>query len=367
MNKSKLLWWIIPICLGLALLGAGKTGLLPFGKGQEPQAIAAAAIAVTVDPVKTVTKLPQLALTGTLEGETSAVISAKIGGRIEQVLIEDGRSVIAGQPLIRLESLEAANAVRVAEETVRRAEVSFDNAQTDFERYQQLYSQSAISRQQLDSADLRLKVARADVASAYASLSSSQQQAGYTVIAAPVDGVAANKAATVGQVIAAGTPLLTVENITFVYAVINIEQQDMGSIVPGLPAEVTVDTYGGQIFPGAVEIINPAAAASNRMFRVKVKVDNSQGKLRPGMFVKVRLVTGQEQQVLSVAQAALFQKNGLYYVYVADNGKAVRRQVEAKQVLDGSRMEISGLAENTPVIITNVNKLKDGDAVSIAR
>lgn len=366
MIKLKLRW-IIPLCVGMVLVGAAKTGLLPLGKGQEQQAVAAPVVSVTVDTVKSVTKLPKLVLTGTLEGETSAAISAKIGGRIEQVLVEDGQPVVAGQPLIRLESLEAANAVRVAEEAVRRAEVNFDNVQTDFERYQQLYNQSAISRQQLDSADMRLKVARADVASAYASLSSAQQQYSYTVIVAPVGGVTANKYATLGQVVAAGTTLLTVENIASVYAVVNIEQQDMASIVSGLPAEVTVDTYAGLIFRGAVEIINPAAATSNRMFRVKVKVDNSQGKLRPGMFVKVRLITGQEQTVLSVTQAALFQKNGLYYVYVAENGKAIRHQVDAKQVLDGGRMEITGLPESTPVIITNVNKLKDGDAVSVAR
>lgn len=350
----------------IALILAVQKGIIPVGQAQK-EAPAASALAVTVAEASMRGKVPKITLTGSIEGETSATVSAKIAGRIEQVLVQDGQRVTAGQPLVTLESVELANAVRMAQDAVTRAQANYDNVQADYQRYLTLYQQNAISRQMLDSVETRLKVAQADLSSAYANLSSARQQYGYATVTAPVDGIVANKTATIGQVVAAGMQLLTVEDINNVYAVVNIEQKDMGAVRVGQTAEITVDAYPDRTFTGKVAVINPAAGTSSRMFRTKIAIDNAEGLLKPGMFVKVQLITGEEASVLTVPQAALFQKQGLYYVYVVDGDKAVRRQVEIGAPL-GDYIEIkSGLTAGQLVAITNVNKLKDGDAVFVAK
>lgn len=366
MRGFKLKYWIIPIVLAVAVTAAAKTGLFA-GKGDTNLALAASGVSVTVEKARTVNQTPKLSLTGSIEGETSAVISAKIAGRIEQILVEDGQPVRAGQPLIRLESVELANGVRTGSDTVARARANYENVETDYHRYQTLYAQSAISKQVLDSIETKLKVAQADLSSAQALLGNAEQQYAYAVVAAPVDGVVANKTAVIGQVVAAGISLMTVENIEKVYAVVNLEQKDLGVVKQGMSAEITVDAYPDKVFSGTIEIMNPAAAASNRMYKTKIKVENPEKLLKPGMFIKAKIVTGKAAPVVAVSQAAIFQKQGIYYVYIYDNGKAVRHQVEVGQVL-GDLIEIkTGLAEGTQVITSNVNKLKDGDTVQVGK
>lgn len=365
MSKAKLFRWIIPVVLLAIVSVAAKSGLISFGQAQKINGPAVST--VTVAEARSVAKIPKITLTGSVEGETSVVISAKISGRIEQVLVEEGQAVAAGQQLIGLESVELVNTVRVNSDGVRRAAANYDNAATDYERYQALFRQNAISRQQLDSVETRMKVAQAELSSAHATLSIAEQQHAYAAVSTPISGVVANKTATIGQVVSAGMPLMTVENIRQVYAVVNIEQKDLGVVKPGLPAEVIVDTYPGQVFSGKVEIINPAAGTANRMFRVKIKVDNVDGFLKPGMFVKVRLIVGAETQVLAVPQSAIFQKQGLYYLYRLDGEKVARHQVEVGSVL-GEYIEVkSGITVGQPVVTSNVNNLKDGDPVRIAK
>ncbi|BBB90692.1 MAG TPA: efflux RND transporter periplasmic adaptor subunit [Methylomusa anaerophila] len=366
MKGFRLKYWIVPITLVIALTVAFETGILSLSRAQK-QVASPEVMSVTVNEAQFVGKMPKLNLTGSIEGDTSAVISAKIAGRIEQVLVEDGQAVTAGQPLLRLESIELANAVRTSNDALRRAQANYENVANDYRRYQSLYAQNAVSQQTLDGAETDLKVAAADLSSAKAALSTAEEQHANAVVAAPVNGVVANKAAVIGQVVSAGMTLMTVENISQVYAVVNIEQKDLAAVKPGVEAEVTVDTYPGQAFTGKVEIMNPAAAVANRMYRTKIRLDNTDGLLKPGMFIKANIVTGQEMRVLAVPQAAIYQKQGLYYVYTLEDDKAVRHQVEIGTVI-GDLIEIkSGIQAKTMVITSNVNKLKDGDTVQVTR
>jgi RND family efflux transporter MFP subunit len=362
----KIKYWAVPILLAVAVTAAAQTGLLTSINAQQP-VNAPQATSVTAESVQMVNKIPKLSLTGSVEGETSAVISAKIAGRIEQVLVEDGQPVAVGQPLIRLESIELSNAVRTGRDAVRRASANYENVETDYNRYQTLYTQNAISKQVFDGAETKRKLAQADLSSAEAALSTAEQQYAYSLVTAPVSGVIANKTAVIGQVVGAGAPLMSVEDIGQVYAVVNVEQKDLGIVKQGMAAEITVDAYPDKVFAGDIQIINPAAAVANRMYRTKIKIDNSQALLKPGMFVKVSIITGKPAPVLAVPQAAIFQKQGIYQVYVLENGKAVRRQVEVGAVL-GDFVEIkTGLVEKTQIITSNVNKLKDGDAVQVGK
>ena len=365
MNQRKVKYWVVPAVIVLLLLGAAKYAVNLQNKGHVTEQVSA--VAVTTAQVISRIAVPKLVLNGSVEGETSGIISAKISGRIAQVLVEDGQRVGAGQPLVQLESLELANSVRMAEDALRRAQANYDNVQTDYNRYLTLYKQGAVSSQLLDGAATKLKVAEADLSSAAASLSTAKQQYEYAVVTAPVEGVVANKTAVIGQVVAAGAPLMSVEKIGQVYAVVNLEQKDMGMIRQGMGAQITVDAYPDKVFVGKVEIINPAAASSNRMFRTKIKLENQEGLLHPGMFVKAEIVIGKETPALFVPQSAIFQKQGMYYAYIVSEGKAVRQRLEVGH-LSGEDIEIkSGLTEGMQVVTSNISTLKDQDAIMVTR
>lgn len=366
MSRVKFKYGLLPVIMVIGLLIAVKTGVLPFGHVKNV-VTAPNVVSILAGEVKYMSIAPRLLLTGSIEGETTGIISAKIGGRIAEVLVEDGQSVSAGESLVRLESVELANAVGIAKDGVKRLQANYENSATDYNRYKILYEQKAISKQQLDSAETKMRMAETDLSSAYASLSNAEEQREYGVIKAPVSGVVANRAAVIGQVVSAGSPLMIIENIGQVYAVVNIEQKDMGILKTGMSAEVSVDAYPSQVFTGTVHIINPVAASSNRMFRAKIKLENVDNRLKPGMFVKTGILLGAETQSLFVPQNAIFQKQGLYYVYVIQNDKVAKQQVEVGSV-KGDYIEVkAGLQEHMMIATSNINTLKDGDSISVTK
>jgi len=363
MKGFKLKYWTIPVVIFVGLFLLFRSGTFSSGKAQVQ--INNSQVQVKVAEAQLVNTVPNLMLNGSIEGKTSAIISAKLAGRIEQVLVQEGQHVHAGDPLARLESVELANSARTAQDAVTKAQVNYELAMTDYNRYQTLYAQGAISQQTLDTAEAKKRIAQADLSSATNSQSSAVEQYGYGVITAPVDGVVANVTATVGQVVAPGAALMAVQDISQVYAVVNIEQKDLSLLKIGQKADVTVDTYGSRVFGGIVDQINPEAGTGNRMFRTKVKIDNSDGALKAGMFSKVQLATGDAVQILTVPQGAVIQKQGIYAVFTIENDIAVRHQVEIGTAT-GEVIQIkSGLQPGSKLAISNVSQLKDGDVVKI--
>jgi len=363
MKGFKFKYWIIPIVIFIGLVVVFRSGAFSSEKTQLQTNTTG--MNVKIAAAQYINTIPKLMLNGSIEGKTAATISAKLAGRIEEVMVQEGQQVKAGDPLARLESTELANSVRTAQDAVSKAQVNYDIAVKDYNRYQTLFDQGAASAQTLDSAEGKKRIAQADLSSAASNQSSAEQQYAYGVITAPVDGVVANVTVTVGQVVSPGAALMIVQDISQVYAVVNVEQKDLGLIKQGQSAEVTVDTYADKVFAGTVEMINPEAGSSNRMFRTKVKVDNTDGALKSGMFSKIQLATGDAVQILTIPQAAIIQKQGIYYVFTIENDKVTRHQVEIGNVM-GDSIEIkSGLQPGDKLAVSNVSQLKDGDVVQI--
>lgn len=349
---------LILFCLTLVGLTAWRISM-----AQQQVTTISQPLAVTTAVAAPTSKPQTLKLTGTVEGLTSALISSRFAGKVEQVLVEDGQAVGKGTPLLTLDTVELANAVRIAQNAVRKAEANYQTVQTDYQRYTNLYNKHAVTQQQLETAEARLVTSRAELDDAYASLNNAQKQMADSSILSPVTGVVANKAATIGQVVSPGTTLLSVEQIDQVYVVMNMEQKYISAAQLGATVAISVDSYPDRPFSGTVAVINPVAGNDSRMFRVKVKIDNPEQLLKPGMFAQALLNTGAPQTVLAVPRTAVLSLKGLHYVYVAANGHAKKTLVEPGDLI-GDLIEIkTGVTAGTAVIIDNLDKLKDGDAL----
>lgn len=361
MIKNKPRIRTLMIILILALL-AGIAAWRIYNSQQQASLIIQP-LAVTTAEGKQTQKPNTFKLTGTVEGLTSAIISSRFDGKLDQVFVEDGQAVEKGATLLTLDTVELSNAVRIAQNNVRQTEANFNTAQADYQRYYNLYAKNAATKQQLESAEAHMITSRTEVDNAYANLNNAQKQIADGSILSPVTGVVANKAATIGQVVSPGTALLTVEQMDQVYVVVNIEQRDITAAKPGANVAITVDAYPGQVFTGTVAVINPVAGNESRMFRVKIKVDNPGQLLKPGMFTQATLTSGEPQSVLAVPRTAIMVQKGLHYVYVAINGQAKKTLVETGDLI-GDLIEVkTGLQPGMAVVIDNLDKIKDGDAL----
>ncbi len=363
--KWKLLL-IIPIAavVALGLLKAG--GNFAGGKSKDNDT---GNIPVQTVVVKEVTKAKMenvMSLTGTLEALNEASVSSKVAGRVSRVAVENGDRVAPGHALVFLEYTEYNNALSSSQASLQKAKAALLTARSNYDRYSELHQQGAVSDKDFEDMSAALSVAEADVSSAAAAVSSAEENLRNATISAPLGGVVANRNVNVGQVLTPGVQLMTVADISSVYAVVNIEQGNISQIKPGLKASVTLDSYPGKTFDGVVDIINPIASKSARVFETKIKIKNRDGLLKPGMFAKADIKIGGAEEVVAVSRDALTDREGLYFVFMAEDGKAVRQQVQIGKMIDQLVEIKSGLAPGQKVIVSNVNKLKDQDSIKIA-
>lgn len=331
--------------------------------GEKP-AVSVLPKAVSTQLVAKVSKQPTLALTGTVEAVQEAVVSARVAGRVVGITVENGDAVAAGQILVQVDDSDYQNALAVSQAALAKAEANLALVQDNYSRQEVLFDSSAISASDFEGVKASLAAAKADVSSAEAAVDNARMALQNTSIGAPIDGVATDCNVKIGQFLSPGAPLLKVLDISSVHAVVNVEQGDLAVVKPGQAARVTADAYGSRLFNGTVDLINPVAVASTRVFETKIRVANGARLLRPGMFVKVEIDTGGPAPVIAVPQNAVVGSGGLYYVFLIDGDRAKRQQVQVGRVI-GQLVEItSGLEEGQRVVLTDVGALNDQDRVS---
>ncbi|QHI72371.1 efflux RND transporter periplasmic adaptor subunit [Aminipila terrae] len=323
--------------------------------------------AVLVQKVLSAEKTQLLELTGTLEARDNIIITSKYGGKVNNVLVENGQNVHTNQNLILMEATQQQNALIQAQNALAKANANLNYIQKNYERMKNLYDAEVISQNDMDNAELSYQVAKADVNSAQAIYSNAQDAVKDTEVSSRIKGTVADCNIKSGQMVQAGTPLMTVQDLSHIYLVVNVNQDDISKIALGEKVNVSVDAFSAKTFNGTVEIINPVANTASRSFEVKMVVENTQSLLKPGMFAKVQIEFAPPKRAITVPQSAVSGKDGLYYVFVANDHKAEKRSVGLGDTM-GQEVEVkSGLAESEKLIISNVNKLKDGDTIRISK
>ena len=356
--------WVIVVIVIIVLIVMGKN----FLESQADAETETVSRAQTVQVEKIVKKETKqlLELTGTIAAQNNIIITSKFGGKIKEILVDNGLKVNSGKTLLLIDDMKQQNSLIEAQSALNKARLSLNFSQQNLERMTKLYQAEAISKNDYDNTKLAYDIALADVNLAQAAFSNAQDALKDTRVSTQIDGFVAGCDLKEGQMVESGTPLMTVQDLSSAYVVVNINQEDITKIKLGQKVKVSVDSLSGIIFEGVVEIMNPVADSSSRSFEVKILVSNPDFLLKPGMFAEVQIDIDSSKMAITVPQAAVSGKDGVYYVYVVKGDMAERRTVELGDTF-GQQIEVkSGLKEKEQLIISNVNKLKDGDSIQIA-
>lgn len=364
------------ILLIVALMLAARYGLLPITPWTQ-YIVPRTPVNVTAVPIGTMNKPIPIVGAGAIESPTSVPITAEFSGQISEVYVTEGQSIKVGQPLFKL--LGSSEPSTVSEITLPtnqnagtnpQAQANYDNALKEANRDQQLYEKGAIPRRQAENSAARLQALQASLANQEAVPSpktrttTTRSSNGSTTISAPANGIVTGLSATVDKSVQAGQQLMVLDSGE-VQVVIAIEQNDLYLVHLGTPATIEVS---GQALLGQVVSIYPELGINNLpTFRTHIKVTNDTGGLlKIGMSVNVRINTGKSATVLAIPATAIFQDNqGLHYIYLADNGKAVRQQISVGEAM-GDLIEITAnLPAQAMVITSNANDIGNGDPIMI--
>jgi RND family efflux transporter MFP subunit len=331
----------IPL-LAVALLascgGKEKDGSAEIEASQKSNVRVEEVQLVAVDQIST--------FTATIEADQVNNIAPAMGGRIRKIYVDVGAYVRRGQALV---AMDAANFTQQQTQvaTLRR----------DYERYNELFAVGGISKQQLDQAKTQLDIAE----SALNNLGEN------TTLTSPVSGVVTARNYDAGDV-ASQLPILTIENINPVKVMVNVSESYYSNVVKGMPVEVQADALGSETFQGKVTLIYPTIDPMSHTFTVEVSVPNSDQRLRPGMFARVKMNFGTNERPL-VSDKAVLKQTGSNdrYVFIEKEGKAIYTLVELGTRLADKYEIVSGLSAGDRVITEGNTGLIDGAAVEVVQ
>ncbi|MDR0954171.1 MAG: efflux RND transporter periplasmic adaptor subunit [Rikenellaceae bacterium] len=274
-------------------------------------------------------------------------ISPSMPLRIQRILVDVGDRVAQGQILAELD-----------QSSLLQAKVQLENLKADLQRYQALYEAGGVSKQQLDQMTTQVDASQV-------SFDNLQEN---TVLRSPVAGVVTARNYDPGDLYGSGGAILTVMQIDRVKVQVNISEGYFPQVKVGMPVAIRLDVYPDEVFEGKVSLIYPAVDAATRTFTTEITIPNGNLKLRPGMFARVAINFGAEDQVV-VPDVAIQKQVGTNerFGFVIENGVAHRRTLTLGRQVGSSVAILSGFSAGETIVVAGGQKLLDGTEVDVTR
>jgi len=320
---------------------AGKAGKGPRGPiGVEAMPAARAALAEEISAV------------GTLRANETVVVRPEMAGRIVRIGFSDGARVRRGDVLVELDA-----AILAAQAEQSRAELAL--ARSNFERTDDLARRNFVSGSARDQAAATLKVQEAR-------LQLAESQLARTRIVAPFEGVLGLRNVSVGDVVRAGSDLVTLEDVSSMKVDLRLPERFLGQLRRGQVIELAFDAYPGRAFTATLDALDAQVDANGRSLLARGRLPNPGGGLRSGMFAKARITLKDKPAAVVVPEEAILPVGADSFVFRIVEGKAMRTRVVTGIRKDGRVEILSGVAEGDMVVTAGQLKLqRDGLEVRV--
>ena len=355
---------MIIMLVAVALVFGGVIGFIAFGHYMRDKYLASLGFppqSVATMPASLQDWQPQLEGVGSLRAVNGADLSSQVAGTVSALHFESGADVKAGTLLVELQSADDVGKLQSLKAMAALAQITLDRD------LKQLKVQG-VSQQQVDSDEQNLKNAQALVV---------QQQAivDYKNIRAPFDGRLGIRQVDIGQYLAAGTTMVTIQSLDPIFVDFYLPQQSVSQLKVGEKVRAKVDTFAGRDFPGEITAINPKIDTNTRNVQIRATLQNPDRVLLPGMYATVDIDVGAPEKHVTVPSTAIaYNSFGNTIYLIDDQGKDEQGhpKLAAKQVFvktgatRGDQVAIlDGIKNGDTVIVAGQIKLRNGSAVIV--
>jgi len=294
-------------------------------------------------------------------------LAFRVGGKISARKVDVGSVVTRGTVLMQLDPQDLRLGQAQAQAALRAAETTSELAQAELKRYQGLRAQNFVSQAVLDEKVAAARSSQATVESSRAALREQSNQAGYANLVSDTDGVVTAIDAEVGQVVAAGTPVVRVARTDEKEVVIGVPEDQVEALRKVSEVKVKLWADPNASIAGRIREVSPMADPATRTYTVKVAMP-AREDVRLGMTAVVQLLhraAGPNASQLRVPTSALYQDKGVTSVWVVDDGVARLRPVQVGGVAGNDVVLAGGVQAGQVVVTAGVNLLRDGQRVKI--
>lgn len=356
--------WFIIVGILLAILVGGLVGFNAFRSHMIAQFFANnKPPPITVSAVEAKSEvLPHLLkAVGELAAVHQVNVTSDVNGRITEILFKAGSHVTKGTPLVQLFDRPEQGDLANYKAQAKVAELSLDRAK-------QLAARQFGPQVTVDQAQAAYDQANAGIAKTEAIISQK-------LVRAPFDGVLGVRQVEVGQFLTAGTQIVSLTDLSTLFANFTVTEKDSGTLAVGQVVRVTVDAYPGKQFDGKITTIEPQISKETRNIRVQATIDNPGNILKPGMFANVTVVLPNKPAVITVPETAVdytLYGDSVYLIKEKKEGDktsliAERTFVRTADRIDGRAVIEKGLQPGDKVVAVGQLKLQSGAAVEISK
>ncbi|MBC71283.1 MAG: efflux transporter periplasmic adaptor subunit [Muricauda sp.] len=353
-----------------SLMLTASLGFLLMGCGSDEKQTVdnAEAVPVTVAEVDMGDSSTILAGSGQIKAVNSATLSTRIMGRVESLPVKIGQKVNKGDLLISINNVDLRAKKAQVEASITEAQVAFNNAKKDYERFQNLFRENSASQKELDDMTARYEMAKARLEAAKQMKNEVNSQFAYANIRSPFSGVVTNTYIDEGDMANPGVPLVSVESPGGFEVEAKVAENNISAIEVGTKAHILVKALDTTI-TGKVSELSASAQNTGGQYVMKVVLDKTDAKILSGMYATVRLEAENESDgktVVTVPSEVLVHKGQLTGVYtLGQDNVALLRWLRLGENFGDEVEVLSGLSKGDQYIVSAEGKLYNGAKVSI--
>jgi len=365
---------LVLLACGCVLAGATCLAIWWGDRAPSIKAEAKAAPAVPVVASKVdVSDMPLVKMgLGTVTAFNTVNIHTQVTGTIQKIGFVEGQAAQPGSLIAQLDPRPFQAALQQAEANLTRDQAHLANAQANLNRYVPLQRHGYATEQQVNDQAAAVAQLRAAAVSDQAAIDNAQTQLSYTTITSPINGVTGIRRVDIGNIVQStdSTPIVTITQLQPISIVFTLPQNDLPDVQAAMkkgPLQAIAYPQDGTeaLDKGSLLLVNNQISPSSGTLELKATFPNGAGKLWPGEFVQVRLITGVEHSAISIPLRALQQGAAGEQVFVVGPGNTVHLQpVKIAETLDGRALVSDGLKAGDTVVTSGQYRLQDGTAIS---
>ncbi len=342
----------------------GKTSSGAKEPGGEPQL---EALPVNIETVSRQSLNAYLVLNGIVEPERKVEVFSRLSAYVKQIVKEEGAYVRENDVLAVLDDTEIRISHEQARIALEQAKLTLDEAEKNLTRSQELFKKELISEQEYQTAEASNKQRRLDYQNREQVSKDLELQLNWTKIRSLAEGYITERLIEVGGRVTSNQKVYTIEDFKPLLIRVFVPTSDALRLKTGLPADVSTEIIKGEAFKGTVTLINPRIDVQTGTIKVTVEAYDDTLRLKPGMFVEVRIATGKKENVLVIPRKAILYKQGKTYVFILKDGLAGQREITLGLTEEDLAEVASGIAEGDVIISVGVENLKDGQPVTVLK
>ena len=348
----------------LVILFTATTMILSSCGSDEKPTQEKKAVQVNIEQVKLVEQIAEHQFSGKVKADDKMVLSTKIIGQVEQVLVKEGAEIKKGQLLVKIKSNDLSAKRATALSGVKTAKLNMENTIKNYNRVNNLFKKGSATQKELEDMATAKEAAITKHKEATHSLAEISDYLSYANLKSPINGFVSKKMVKVGDMAKPGYPVLALESLDELKIEVDVPEFEIEKFEANDVVTITVDAIHLNNVKGVVERIIPSSSFSGQ-YKVVVSLNEKNSKLKPGMFAKIKLLKDKETKLL-VSKKAIIHKGQLTGIYtVSQLGEAMLRWVRLGKEY-GDKVEVlSGLIEGEKLIVSSNSKLTDGVLVKI--